>query len=85
MYYNIPIEVQYQFAKDYSMLVGGPKFINYRKDKLDPEYEKVLLNLEKRYKITRTSSEEYFKMLIATPEGQKCLQETMEMYSEGKQ
>ena len=86
-YYNIPVEAQYRFAKDYSDLVNLPrlvKFINVQNKKLDKNYEKILENIERKYKVSRTKSEEYFNMMVATEEGQEKLDEIMEMYQEGK-
>jgi len=87
-YHKIPIDVQYLFAKDYSNLVQlhrSVKFINYRAQKTPKELEEIYTNLEKRYKISRQTAEEYFKTLVKTPEGQECLNETMNMYKEGIQ
>jgi len=82
-YYHIPKEVQFQFAQDYSDLVGLPrlvKFINYRAPKISKEQEAIYTNLSKRYKISRTKAEEYFNLLVQTQEGQETLTETMLMF-----
>ena len=86
--YNIPIETQYQFAKDYSDLVGLSrlvKFISYQKEKTPPELEQLLSNLERKYNITRGHAFQYFEIMRQTKEGQNKLNEIMDMYNEGIQ
>jgi len=87
-YHHIPLDVQFRFAQDYSDLVNLPsyvKFINYRPQKTPKEMEVILKNLERRYKVSRQTAEMYFETAVKTPEGQKMLSETMEMYIEGIQ
>jgi hypothetical protein len=84
--YNIPVKTQFRFAQDYSDNMQLPrlvKFINFQKDKISPDIEKILTNLERKYKITREQSQQYFDLMRATPEGQEQLGAIMEMYTEG--
>jgi len=79
--YNLPIAIQYRFAKDYSDLVNLPlkvKFIQFKNQKKDALVEEVLTLLETSYKISRSQAEDYFQMLLKTAEGQKQLDEMME-------
>jgi len=64
--YNIPVPVQYRFAKDYSDLVGMAskiKFISFSKKKTSPEMEKLLGNISKRYNVNATQAMEYFNLM----------------------
>ena len=81
--YNLPVSIQYRFAKDYSDLVNLPlkvKFIQFKNQKKDPLMEEVLSLLETSYKISRSQAEDYFQILLKTPEGQKKLDEMMEKH-----
>ena len=65
-FYNIPVEIQFRFAQDYSDLVGLPgkvKFIGIPKEKKHEDYQKLLNNIMKYYKINENHAEEYFKLL----------------------
>lgn len=86
--YNIPIEAQFIFAQDYSDLVDLPrfvKFINYQKEKVSPDMEKILSNIEKKYKISREHAQTYFDLMLLTDEGKQQLSIIMEMYDVGLQ
>ncbi len=65
-YYNIPPEVQYVFANDYVVLTGMKNkvsFISTPKDKRHPDYQKVLDNIQRRYKVNEVQSIEYFNLM----------------------
>ncbi len=65
-YYNIPPEVQYIFANDYVVLTGMKNkvsFISTPKDKRHPDYQKVLDNIQRRYKVNEVQSIEYFNLM----------------------
>ena len=66
LWYNMPVPVQYRFAKDYSDLVGMAKkikFISFSKKKTSPEMEKLLSNISKRYNVNNTQAMEYFNLM----------------------
>ena len=82
-WYNIPVPVQYRFAKDYSDQVGMAnkvKFISFSKDKLSPDMIKLLDNTKRRYKINHDNAMEYLKLM--TPSQRE---EMFELYDEGIQ
>ncbi len=65
-YYNIPTEVCYIFANDYAELTNmrdKVKFIGIPKEKKNEDYQKLLDNIQRRYKINETQSEEYFNLM----------------------
>ncbi len=65
-YYNIPPEVQYIFASDYVELTkmkNKVSFISTPKDKRHPDYQKVLDNIQRRYKVNEVQSIEYFNLM----------------------
>ncbi len=65
-YYNIPMHVQYIFSNDYVELTGmrdKVQFIGINKEKKNEDYQKLLDNIQKRYKVSEQESEEYFKLM----------------------
>ena len=65
-YYNIPTEVQFRFAQDYSDLENLPgkiKFIGNSKEKHPKEMEKLLNNIKRRYKVNDQQALEYFNLM----------------------
>jgi len=81
--YNMPIKIQYKFAKDYSDLVGMAnkvKFISYSKDKTSPMMEKLLTNVKRKYKVSDEIAADYISLM--PPE--EC-QKIYELYEEGIQ
>ncbi len=87
-YYNMPVASQFKFSQDYSDLVGLPgkvKFIGFDKEKIAPEMEKLLSNIERKYKTSRTTAEDYFKIMVLTDEGKEELDKLMTMYDTGIQ
>ena len=82
-YYNIPPETQYIFANDYVELTNMKnkvKFISTPKDKRHPDYQKVLDNIQRRYKVNEVQSIEYFN-LMDDPERTRLYS----LYDTGKQ
>ncbi len=87
-FYNIPIKSQFKFAQDYSDLVGLPgkvKFIGFDKEKISDEMEKLLSNIERKYKVSRTSAQEYFDLMLLTDEGKLELDKLFTLYDTGLQ
>ena len=80
-YYNMPINMQFRFAQDYSDLTGMAeqvKFIGFVKDQIPKDLEKLLHNIKRFYKISDTTAMDYFKVMD-NPTRDKF----MEMYNEG--
>lgn len=66
LYYNIPAEVQYIFANDYVELTNmrtKVKFIGLQKDKIDPDVQKTLDNISRRYKVNEVQAQEYMNLM----------------------
>ena len=64
--YNIPVPVQYRFAKDYSDMVGMAKkirFISFSKQKTSPEMAKLIDNISKKYQVNNETAMEYFNLM----------------------
>jgi hypothetical protein len=65
-YYNMPPEICYVFANDYAELTdmrNKVSFIAVTKEKRDSTYQKLLDNIQRRYKISEEQSEEYFLLM----------------------
>ena len=66
IYYGIPIEVQYRFAKDIIKtreISKKVKFINFSKDKMDQKLQKLLDNISRKYNVSAQEAQEYFKLM----------------------
>ena len=66
LWYNIPVPVQYRFAKDYSDMVGMAKkikIISFSKKKLPEEMVKIIDNISKIYNINNQTAMEYFNLM----------------------
>ena len=82
-WYNLPVPMQYRFAKDYSDLVGMAhkvKFISTARDKLTPDMIQLIDNTKKRYKVNQDTAIDYLKQMNADQR-----KEIFEMYQEGIQ
>ena len=67
--YNVPEAVQYLFANDYIELTNmrqKVKFISFSKDKKHPDYQKILDNISRYYKVSETQAVEYFGLMDDT-------------------
>ncbi len=65
-FYNIPEKTQYIFANDYAELTGlrnKVKFIGFQKDKKDENFQKLLDNISRLYKVNETTAIEYFDLM----------------------
>jgi hypothetical protein len=60
--YNIPIGLQYRYLK--SKYPKRRTYIPYpKKQKLPPEYSKLLSNIQKYYEVNESTAEEYFQLM----------------------
>jgi len=82
-WYNLPVPMQYRFAKDYSDLVGMAhkvKFISTPRDKKSPDLEQLINNTKRKYKVSHDIAIDYLK-LMTSPQRK----EIFELYDEGIQ
>lgn len=66
LYYNIPVYCQYQFCDDYIQLTNlkrRVKYISFTKEKNNANYQKLIENIQRKYKINEIQAEEYFKLM----------------------
>ena len=75
LYYNIPSEIQYQFAEDYIHLTGlknKVKFIYYKKQ--ETEEIQLLNTIKEKYKINEKQAQEYYNIIKDKPSEIKKLE-----------
>jgi len=66
LYYNMPLNIQYKFCEDYIELTNMKnkvKFINASKDKQNKDFEKLMENIQKKYKVNEITALEYFELM----------------------
>ena len=65
-YYNIPVPIQYRYARDYAdmtQMAKKIKFIQFSKKKIPAEMTKILENISKKYNINNEAAMEYFQLM----------------------
>ncbi len=83
LYYDMPLEIQYKFCEDYiamTRMKDRVKFISFSKDKQNKDFQKLMDNIQRKYKINEEQAQEYFN-LMDNDERNKIYN----MYNEGKQ
>jgi hypothetical protein len=78
-FYDIPVEIQYQFCDDYLTLAGikgKVKFIYYQKDKVDKDFQAYIESIQKKYNINSQQAQEYYNKM--TPSQRNTIKETYE-------
>ncbi len=64
--YDIPINIQYKFYTDVVELSNMKKhvsFIKYSKDKQNKEFQKLMDNIQRKYKVNETVAQDYFNLM----------------------
>ncbi len=65
-WYNLPVDIQYQFCDDYIQLTrmkNRVKFISFQKDKQNPDFVKLMDNIQRMYNINEIQAQEYYKLM----------------------
>lgn len=66
LYYNIPVPIQYKFCEDYIHLTNMKnkvKFISFSKEKQNKDFQKLLDNIQRKYKVNEIQAQEYFELM----------------------
>lgn len=83
MNYNMPLTIQYKFCEDYiaiKNLKEKVSFIKSTKDKQNKDFQKLMDNIQKKYKINEIIAQDYYN-LMDNDEKNKIYN----MYNEGRQ
>lgn len=81
-FYNMPINIQYTFCEDYIELTKMKlkvKFISFNNKKPNPDFVKIIENIQKKYNVNEIHAEEYYNLMTA-----KQQTEMKDYYKEGK-
>ena len=66
LYYNMPLNIQYQFCDDYIQMTkmkDKVSFISFSKDKQNKEFQKLLENIQRKYKVNEVQAQEYLSLM----------------------
>lgn len=64
--YSIPVSNQYKFCEDWIYLTrmkNKVKFIQFSKEKQNTEFQQLLSNIQRKYKVNEIHAQEYFEMM----------------------
>lgn len=83
MNYDMPLDIQYKFCRDYiamTRMKDKVKFITFSKEKQNKDFQKLMDNIQKKYKVNEVIAQEYFQLM-----DNEQRNKIYSMYEEGRQ